>query len=131
MVYSDNLRPEEKLEHQTEQTQYENQLPLTRSEPYPHLLARSFDALEQVMSEQQATQHCREFVALRSIFPDRDVFFSRRARRDEGQPNEADHIYRMLWPNTVHNGSRTRHQDQCPSKVSFRTADPRQSIPAR
>src|SRR5439155_19003325 len=86
MVYLDNLRPEEKLERQAEQTQYEKQLPLTRSEPYPHPLARSFDALEQVMSEQQATQDCRDFVTLRSIFPDRDVFFSRRARRDEGQP---------------------------------------------
>ena len=91
MVYSDNLRPEEKLEHQAEQTQYEKQLPFTRSEPYPHPLARSFDALEQVMGEQQATQPGREFVALRSIFPDRDVFFSGQARRGEGQPNEADH----------------------------------------
>src|SRR5438270_6330021 len=36
-------------------------------------------------------QHGREFVALRSIFPDRDVFFSGQARRGEGQPNEADH----------------------------------------
>src|SRR3954452_20977380 len=39
-------------------------------------------------------------------------------------------IYRRLWPNTAHDGSRTRHHDQCPSKVSFRTADPRQSNPA-
>src|SRR5438270_10389788 len=55
MVHLDNLRPEEKLEHQAEQAQYEKQLPFTRSEPYPHPLARSFDALEQVMGEQQAT----------------------------------------------------------------------------
>ena len=51
IVHLDNLRLE-KLEYQAEQTQYEKQLPFTRSEPYPHLLARSFDALEQVMREQ-------------------------------------------------------------------------------
>jgi hypothetical protein len=78
MASWDNLRPEEKLEHQAEQTPYEKQLPWTRSEPSPHPLAHSFDALEQVMGEQQETQHGREFIALRSIFPDRDVFVSGR-----------------------------------------------------
>src|SRR5437660_6889699 len=51
--------------------------------PVPSMRSSGF------MGEQQATQHGREFVALRSIFPDRDVFFCGQARRGEGQPNGA------------------------------------------
>jgi hypothetical protein len=40
-------------------------------------------------------------------------------------------MYRALWPKITHNGRRTRHQDQCPSAVSFTTANPTQSSPAK
>jgi hypothetical protein len=39
--------------------------------------------------------------------------------------------YKMLWPNTALRGGRTRHQDLCPSVVSFRIAAARQTNPAR
>ena len=91
MVYLDNLRPEEKLAHQTRETEHYEQLPLTRSKPYPDPLPRSLNSPEQIMREQQETQHRRELKALWTVLADRDVFFSRRAMRDKEQPNKADH----------------------------------------
>jgi len=43
------------------------------------------------MGEQQETQHRRELIALWRVLADRDVFFSRWARRDQEQPSGADH----------------------------------------
>ena len=82
MVYLDNLRPEQKLAQHGEESEQQEQLPLTRSKPSPHSLVRSLDSCEQVMGEQQETQHCRELIALWRVLADRDVFFSRWAGRE-------------------------------------------------
>src|SRR3954470_22864099 len=55
MVYLDNLRPEQKLAQHCEESEQQEQLPLTRSKPSPHSLVRSLDWCEQVMGEQQET----------------------------------------------------------------------------
>jgi hypothetical protein len=73
MFYLDNVRPEEKLAHHTQETEDYEQLPLTRSKPDPHPLPRSRNSPEQIMREQQETQHRRELIALWSVLADRDV----------------------------------------------------------
>src|SRR5437764_14898924 len=77
MVYLDNVRPEEKLADQTQETENYEQLPLTRSKPYPYPLPRSLNSPEQIMREQQEKQHRRELIALWTVLTDSDVFFSR------------------------------------------------------
>jgi hypothetical protein len=61
---------------------------------------------------------------------DREAFFGV-AVVDEKEPDKANQYIEGVVAQDPHNGIRTRHQDQCPSVVSFRTANPTQSNPAK
>jgi hypothetical protein len=59
MVYLDKLRPEEKLAHDTQEIENYEQLPLTRSKPYPDPLPGSLNSPEQIMREQQEAKRAQ------------------------------------------------------------------------
>ena len=126
-----NPRPEQKLAHHTENTRHEDQLPSARSQPKPHGLPWSLDSSQQVIGENTETQHRRQLVTGRSVVLT-DVTSSpaapSSAKKSQTNPTV---MYRALWPKTTHKGKRTRHHDQCPSIVSFRTASTRQRNPAK
>jgi hypothetical protein len=125
-----NARPEQKLAHHTENTRHEDQLPSARSQPQPHGLPWSLDTFQQVIGENKETQYRRQLVTVRSfVLADRDFFSSCAIVGEKSQTNPTV-MYRALWPKTTDKGNRTRHHDQCPSIVSFRTASTRQRNPA-
>jgi len=91
----------------------------------------SLDSSQQVIGENEKTRHRRQLVTVRAIVLADRGFFSCCAIVSEKEPNEPDRYVRALWPKTTHKGKRTRHHDQCPSIVSFRTANTRQRNPAK
>ena len=59
MARTYNPRPEQKLAHHTEETRYGDQLPSARTQPEPHRLL-TFDSSQQVVGENEETQHRRQ-----------------------------------------------------------------------
>jgi hypothetical protein len=73
----------------------------------------------------------RDLVSVSAMsFVDCDCFFCC-VVISEREPDKSDGDYRMLWPKTTQNGSKTRHHDQCASPVSLRTANTMQRSPAQ
>src|SRR5690349_23788250 len=83
-------RPEQKLAHHTENTRHENQVPSARSQPQPHGLPRSLDSSQQVVGENEETQHRCQLVTVRAIVLADSHFFSGGGIVDEEEPNESD-----------------------------------------
>jgi len=85
-----NPTPGQKLAHHTEDTRHDDQLPSARTRPEPHRRLMSLDSSQQVIGENEGTQHRRQLVTVRvMVLADRD-FFSRCAAVGEKEPNEAN-----------------------------------------
>ena len=124
-----NLSPEQKLQNRTEYPKHEDQFPSARTHPEPYRRPGSLDSPQHVIRENGKAHQRRELVTVPTMpLTDRDFFF-RYAVISQREPDESHDSYRMLCPKTAHNGSKTRHHDQCASSVSLRTAKIRQRNP--
>ena len=85
-----NPRPEQKLAHQSEDARHEDQLPSERIHSEPHRLLMSLDSSQQVIDENEETQHRRQLVTVRAIVLADRGFFSCCAVVGEKEPNEPD-----------------------------------------
>src|SRR5215471_11918669 len=124
-----NLRPEQKLQNYTEYPKHEDQFPSARTHPEPYRRPGSLDSPQHVIRENGKAHQRRQLVTVPTMpLTDRDFFSVMPSSAKESQTNPTI-MYRMLCPKTAHNGSKTRHHDQCASSVSLRTAKIRQRNP--
>src|SRR5260370_2127278 len=63
IVHTYKIRPEQKLAQHTEDTEYQDQLPSART--HPHGIPGSLDSFQQVIEENEETQHRPQLVTAR------------------------------------------------------------------
>src|SRR5262249_16412662 len=113
-----------------EYPKHDDQFPPARTHPEPYRLPGSLDSPQHVIRENNKAHQRRQLVTIYPPCPWRIVTSSSAvlSSAKESQTNPTV-MYRMLWPKTTQNGSKTRHHDQCASTVSLRTAKIRQTNP--
>ena len=93
-----NLRPEQKLQNQTEYPKHEDQFPSARTHPEPYRRPGSLDSPQHVIRENDKAHQRRQLVTVPTMpLTDRDFFF-RYAAISEREPDESHDYVQDVVP---------------------------------